>query len=210
MSYRSEKDQIEIFTRWWNTHGIRTLIVAGVLLAVYVGWTQWQAHQQRRAEAASVIFEQFLQVADSSPDQARELLDQLHTQYGDTFYGSAARLFLANEAVIKGDLEAADNHLDALIQSRPSEDLLQVARLRSARVLHDLGRDDEALKRLQDPVAKGFQALFAELRGDIYMARNEADKARAAYEEAKTADESGAGTQQQLLDMKLSQFGVQP
>lgn len=208
---RTEQEQIEIFTHWWKGQGLKTLAVVGVALAAYVGWTQWQAHQHRNAEAASALYQELLESAQPSgaTDQKDTLLKQLREEYPDTFYGQAALLFLAQAAVEKGELEAAATHLDTLIKQNPSDDLAYTARYRSAKVLHSLGREDEALARLQKPVA-GFKVMFAELQGDIYVAKQQLDKARSAYEEALAAVEAEKSNQKDVLEMKLSQASAAP
>jgi predicted negative regulator of RcsB-dependent stress response len=210
MSYRTEQEQIEIFTRWWKEKGRLTLVALVLALIAYVGWTQWQGHRHQRAEEASVLYNDLLKSAESKSPDAAGLATRLRDEYADTFYGRAALLFLAEASVAKNDLAGAEVHLDTLIKQNAGDDLGLTARLRSAKVLHALGKEDEALVRLSGQVPAGFDVLFAELRGDIYMVQGQNDKARLAYQEAITALESDNSTQKEVLDMKLSQAGGAP
>lgn len=210
MSYRSEQEQIEIFTRWWKENGRWTLIVIVLGLATYIGWTQWQNHQRQRAEDASVLYNDLLRFAETSSPETLELASRLRNEYADTFYGRAALLFLAESSVKKNDLASAETYLDEVIKKNRGDDLGYTARFRSAKVLHALGKDDEALLRLQEPVPAGFKALFAELRGDVYMTKNQHDKARTAYQEAMVSAEKDNPAQKDTLEMKLSQAGSAP
>lgn len=215
MSYRTEQEQIEIFTRWWKENGRWTLAVIVLGLGAYVGWMQWQNHLHERAEAASVLYDDLLLAgAKASPEamspETRELASRLQSEYADTFYGQAALLFLAQESAGKNDLAGAEAYLDTLIKQNAGDDLGYTARYRSAKVLHALGKYEEALLRLKEPVPTGFKALFAELRGDIYIAQNQQDKARAAYQEAIDATKEDNSRQQDVLEMKLSQSGSAP
>jgi len=210
MSYRTEQEQIEVFTRWWKENGRWTLAVLVLGLIAYIGWTQWQNYQHQRAEAASVLYEDLLRSAETQSPETLDLASRLQEEYVDTFYGKAALLFLAESSVKKNDLTGAEVHLDKLIRQNTGDDLGYIAKFRSAKVLHALGKDDDALLRLQEPVPAGFKALFAELRGDVYMAQNQHDKARAAYQEAVTGDEKDGSGKKEILEMKLNQAGSSP
>lgn len=207
MSYRTEQEQIEVFTRWWKENGRLTLAILVSGLIVYIGWTQWQNYQHQRAEDASVLYDDLLRFSETSSPETLELASRLRTEYSDTFYGQAALLFLAESSVRQNDLTAAEAYLDELIKKNTGDDLGYTAKLRSAKVLHALGKDEDALLRLQEPVPTGFKALFAELRGDVYMTQNQLDKSRTAYQEAMAASKEEDARQQDILEMKLSQAG---
>jgi predicted negative regulator of RcsB-dependent stress response len=207
MSYRTEQEQIELFTRWWKENGrwILAVVIAGLL--VYAGWTQWQSNQHERAETASVLYDDLLDFAETNSPEMQALALRLQEEYADTFYGRAALLFLAETAVNQGDLTGAESYLDQLINHNAKDDFGYTARYRSAKVLHASGKNDEALLRLQEPVPTSFTVLFAELRGDVYMTMNQQDKARTAYQEALSASQEDPSRQQDILEMKLSQTG---
>src|SRR3546814_18044627 len=61
--------------------------------------------------------------------------------------------------------------------------LQKVAELRSARVLWQQGKLDDALK-LVDNNTGAFAPLFDELKGDIKLAKGDRDAARSAYQKA--------------------------
>jgi len=208
MSYRTEQEQIEVFTQWWKKNGRLTLAAVVLALLAYIGWTQWQTHQHQRAEMASVLYNDLLLFQEKNSPAALELASRLRDEYADTFYGLAALLYLAEAAVRENDLTAAEAHLDDLIKRNTGDDLSYTAKYRSAKVLYALGRYEEALARLKGSVPSGFKALFAELRGDIYRMQNQPDKARVAYQEAMGAGEEDVSGQKDILLMKLSQVGA--
>lgn len=210
MSYRTEQEQIEIFTQWWKKHGRLTLSAALLVLVAYIGWTQWQSYRHTRAEEASVLYDDLLRLSESDSSEAQALALRLRNEYDETFYGQAALLFLAEFAVAQNDLAGASAHLDDLIKHDVVDDLGYTARLRSAKILHALGKDEEALLRLKEPVPAGFDVLFAELRGNIYMTLNQPEKARTAYQQAMDAVEKNISGETEILEMKLSQAGGAP
>lgn len=207
MSLRTEQEQLEAFRQWWKNSGWQTLGAITLALLAYAGWAYWQHHQHNRAEAASALYQDVLKNPATTTAHS-DALAKLRADYGDTFYGQSALLFLAQDAVGRSDLEAAEKLLDELIRLNPSDDLAYTARLRSARVLYSLGKHDAALARLEGEIPPGFNSLFAELRGDIYAAKNQPDEARKAYEEALAADAENERGNKDMLEMKLSQVGA--
>ena len=83
-----------------------------------------------------------------------------------------------------------------------------VARERLARVLLDEGRAEEALTTLDGAgEITGFEARYAEVRGDILFALGRTDEAVTAYREALVALEAGVGDRNKLV-MKLEALGA--
>jgi predicted negative regulator of RcsB-dependent stress response len=76
-------------------------------------------------------------------------------------------------------------------------------------VLLDQGRADEALQVLDGAGdITGFEARFAEVRGDIFLSQGRDDAAVAAYLEALDQLESGVGDRGNLV-MKLQALGAE-
>jgi len=57
------------------------------------------------------------------------------------------------------------------------------------------------------PSTVGFEALFAEIRGDIYVANGEPEMAIASYQTALDTLEEGVGNRE-LLNIKLEALGA--
>jgi predicted negative regulator of RcsB-dependent stress response len=84
----------------------------------------------------------------------------------------------------------------------PGGPVATIARERLARVLLDQGQAQQALELIDAAGANnGFEARFAEVRGDILLALDDAEGARAAYQEALDMLEAGTGNRQ-LLELK--------
>ncbi|MDX1713508.1 MAG: tetratricopeptide repeat protein, partial [Halomonas venusta] len=77
---RSEEEQLEVIKRWWKENG--TSLIAGAVLAAagVFGWNAWQNYQEGQAEAASVRYQQLVNMtagntlADDQLANARELI----------------------------------------------------------------------------------------------------------------------------------------
>ena len=82
-----------------------------------------------------------------------------------------------------------------------------IARERLARLKLSQGDPDAALKLLDGaPSRVGFEAQFAEIRGDIYLAKGETELAMQSYQDALDALEEGVGNRE-LLNIKLEALG---
>ncbi|WOX06404.1 YfgM family protein [Microbulbifer pacificus] len=211
----TEEEQIESIKRWWKENG--TGIVTGVVLALaaYFGYQWWQGKQRAEAEAASDVYQGFVEAVSANngqPDNkqlttAQSLARELKDDFANRIYASQAALQLAALAVEKNDLEEASKQLQWALDNTGDDALKYLAKRRLAAVKAARGETNEALKLLEGDVPAAFTALFAETRGDILVQQGDNDAARAAYIQARAAmlPEQAASTR--LLDLKIESLG---
>jgi predicted negative regulator of RcsB-dependent stress response len=108
----------------------------------------------------------------------------------------------AARALADGDAAAAEALLRRAVEQASGAPLADVARLRLARVLFDLGREEDALRELGGVRSSGFRGPAAELKGDIHLARGERALAHEAYVAAGSYVQ--AGEQRPVLEMKIA------
>jgi predicted negative regulator of RcsB-dependent stress response len=90
------------------------------------------------------------------------------------------------------------------------EELAWVARMRSARVLIQQGKHDDALQLLDVEKAGAFAAQIREIRGDAQVAKGNPTAARAEYAAALAENIDGAADRmidRNVLEMKLQDVG---
>lgn len=212
-SYRTEEEQVEALKKWWRENGSSTLLAIALGLALVFGWQAWRDNSVAKQEAASAVYQNLLAAVqgnngEMSTEQtatAKHLIGTLREDYAGSAYASYAALFEARFAVAEKDYAAAEQALRAVIDANATEELVQIATLRLARVLAADGRSDDALALLSaNPT--GFGAAFAEARGDIHLLAGNQDLAREAYEQAQA--EGGDGMRNPLLAMKLAELGI--
>jgi predicted negative regulator of RcsB-dependent stress response len=180
----SEQQQIELIRQWWRENG--WYLVGGAVLAGlgYFGWNQYQAYQIRVAEEASGIYERLAQsVEDDDREAADALLAQLVADYGSSGYTDHARLLIARDNLIR-DTDRSISELEAVVASSGDPGMVNIARLRLARVLAYDEQFDRALGVLNIPDAGEFEARFSEVRGDIHAANGNTEAAISAYTDA--------------------------
>ncbi|WPL19304.1 hypothetical protein Thiowin_04421 [Thiorhodovibrio winogradskyi] len=140
------------------------------------------------------------QARDSLLSVATEQQSRLSENHGSTAYEYFGQLALAKARNDQSQSAAAAEALRAAIDQAPTPLLKTLAGLRLARVL--IGIQDYAAAGAvidQHDNNESFAADFAALRGDIALAEDRIEDARAAYRQALEGDVAAAG----LIELKL-------
>lgn len=205
--YLTEEERLEALKRWWKTNA--SAIVWGVALgvAVIVGWGALKRAQDEQAMLAGTLYQQLLDaVANEQNDAAVQLGERIDEQFPDSVYATYGKLFLVRLKVEADDLAGAKTLLQQLIAASKDDKIRQLARLRLAAVQLGLGETEQALKLAESAAGRSapeFAALWEELKGDIYIAMNRPEEARAAYLKAR-----GEGQPAPLIELKLTDLGT--
>ena len=205
--YLSDEELVERIKRWWSENG--TGLVVGIVLAVggVVGWRWFDGWRVERAEAASDVFAQFVDARAAGEDSAALAAD-LAAEFPSSQYRVLALLHQARDAIEAEEAERAAELLRQSIELASEDALRDVGRVRLARVLHQLGRPDEALATLAAVNGRGFASAVAELTGDIQWQRGALDEAREAYRAALAEAPSEQGNV--LVRLKLASIPPEP
>jgi predicted negative regulator of RcsB-dependent stress response len=201
--FRTDEESIELIRNWWKDNGTFLLVGIGVVIAAVIGWQAWQKYQKEQADLASSRFTQYREavVANSqiSSETRALLLQQLKEEHSRTGYGALAALLEAKRLVERSELDAASKELDWVVQNGKNPEIVDLAKLRLARVHWAKGDVDQALKDLEGVDSAGYASLIEELRGDLLLAKGDRNGAHAAYVRALDA---AKGTPQPLLEIK--------
>ncbi|BCA90761.1 MAG: tetratricopeptide repeat protein [Halomonas sp.] len=211
---RSEEEQLEVVKRWWKENG--TSLIAGAVLAAagVFGWNAWQNYQEGKSEAASARYQQLINMTAGTTleeDQlsaAQALIDELTDDYGNTLYAELAQLLEARLAVQQGDLSAAKQALQDVASNSSRRYVQSLAWLRLARIEVAEGNPEAALALLDQPIPDALAAQQANVRGDAFLAQNQPEQARDAWQTAQSI----AQTQNQPLygvQFKLDDLGAE-
>lgn len=210
--YTTEDEQVEAIKRWLREYGrqiITGMLIAAVAAFGVYSWKQRQAHQRAAASIEYQSLLQAVQQAESNSSKetlatARHYADTLKNDFSGTAYAQFAALFNAKLAVQENDLAKAESELRWVLEHKPSADIAALTQLRLARVLVAKGDSAAALALLDDKDAGSYAAPFAQLKGDIALAKGDSDKARAEFEKARQLESKmSAPTNDPLLEMKL-------
>jgi len=198
-----EDAQIETLRRWWDDNW--KALVAGLVigLAGIFGWQMWHRHQVAHQLQAATLYQDMTQAMTGKKDaDVKAIVERLKKDFDNTPYAAQAELKLAQTDVAYGRFDSAADHLQWVVDHADDDGIRAIARLRLAAVQWQLGKDDDALKLLQQP-PKTYIALYGELRGDILMDRKKTTEARSAYQQALAAlpaDSIDRGALQHKLD----------
>ena len=206
-THLDDEEDLEKLKTWWRENWVS--LVGGLVIGFGAigGWEGYKHWRDGRAETASQMYEELKQnVENGKTAEADPILERLKSDFSGTPYAAAAALVAAQVAVEDASYEVAAANLAWVVENSSDEGLVQVARLRHARVLLAQDKPDEALRALEQKDAGSFTSLSEELRGDIQLAKGDRKAARSAYEKALAAAETGA-TNKTLLQQKLDDLG---
>lgn len=198
--FRTDEESIELIKSWWKENGTFLIVGVGVVIAAVLGYQAWQRYQGEQSQLASQRFTTFseaLRPGSAVPDATRALLlTQLKDEHGGTGYGPLAALLEAKRLVERSEFDAASKELQWVIDTADVPSIVEVARIRLARVLAAKGDVDAALRELDGVAGPGggdapkgaALALLEEVRGDLLLAKGDRAGAHAAYVRAIAAD----------------------
>ena len=209
---RTDEEQVEAIKQWWKNNGSSLLIGIGAALAIVFGWQAWQNQQaQQRTEAASqfvTLMNAFGTEDETSADTVAFVAKTLRDDHADSAYAVYANLMLARVQLMQNsDAEGAVESLQwALNKAAETQPLALVVRSRLAQAQMALDDYDAALATIDGAKdSDAFGAMFAELRGDILLAKGDQEGAREAYLAAR---EQGEENRSGVLQLKLADLGV--
>ncbi|MGD8566494.1 MAG: tetratricopeptide repeat protein [Gammaproteobacteria bacterium] len=210
--YTTEEEQIAAIKKWWKENWLSLL--GGVLigLGILFGGKYWWDHRNYHAEMGSIEYEAMVQaVTQDKTEEASNHALALLKDYADTPYAALAALTMAKIKVDSNDLVAAKSHLRWAMDNAVLPEVKTEAQIRYARVLLAEERYDDALQQLSNVTLSEYDVPVQELKGDIYVAQNDKDKARIAYERAlvqlSQSQSSASPRLKNYLQIKLDDLG---
>ena len=185
----------------------RIIVVGVVVLCLIIfGGHYWKKQRQISFANASLIYQEMV-LAELQSDiaTAKSKGDVLISEYAGTPYAVMSALLLAKIAVVENNLDVAAEKLTWVIKNGNANPAKHLANTRLAAVLQQQNKLDEALALVSKDPDPAYITLYAQARGDIYVAKGDLDKAREAYVQA--LQNLPQGTQAPLLQMKLLDTG---
>lgn len=206
--YLTEQEQIDLLKNWIKRYSL--VILAGVILAIILitGWRYWQQRQEKMLTRASSIYDEMLNGrAQNDRTKTEAQAQKLFNRYPKTTYAELAALMLARQAAINANYIEAKTHLKWVIKNSDIPALRQIAKIRLARIQIADNKPEASLKTLTKVDDLTFNGLTDEVRGDAYLALNEINKAREAYQRALN-ELPNAETIRPLLQMKYDNLAI--
>jgi predicted negative regulator of RcsB-dependent stress response len=202
-------EQGERVKSWLRENG--SAIVMGLVLAfgLMFGFKQWQAWETSKRQQASAEYQAMADFIEAdNMDAAVPNYEVLKNEYPKSAYTSMAAMLMAKARLNAGQLDLAKADLTHAMNNAEPAPVRVIARERLARITLSQGDADAALALLDGaPSEVGFEAQFAEIRGDIHLAKGETELAIQSYRSSLEALEEGVGNRQVLV-IKLEALGA--
>jgi predicted negative regulator of RcsB-dependent stress response len=202
----TDQEQIQLFNSWWKSYGYYVVsIVLAVLLGIF-GWRYWHGHSKNYLEQASIYYMQLLDNCEQQKiDDCEKMAQRLVSSYPSSVYASMASLMLAKHAVEAGDLKLAKERLRFVMEQASAKNLRQLARVRTARLLIEEKKYEDALKLLLQVDDKRYLADINEITADALYKLDRKEEAKVLYEKARELSRQNF-VHSPLLEMKLQRF----
>jgi len=198
-----EQEQLAQLKAWWQKYGNLITTVITVVLLAFAAWNGWRWYEREQAKTAAGVYGQLEQaVAARDAAKVQTLAASIVEHYGRTTYAVMAALQAAKFNAEAGDLPKAAEQLQWVIDKSGHEELRAIARVRLAGVLLDEKKYDAALQTLAFDAPAAYQPTVLDRRGDVLLAQNKMEEARAAYKDALTRAEPQHPLRQ-IIQLKL-------
>lgn len=202
-----EQEQMASMKAWWNKFG--NLITWGltIVLASYAAWSYWNYYQTNQAAQGSQLYEELQKAAaEKEGVKVQRAANDLEEKFGKTAYAQMGALTAAKVAFDAKDMKAAKMQLQWVIDHGIDGEYNVIAKIRLAGILLDEKAYDEGLKLLSGEFPAEFAGSVADRKGDILVAQNKIEEARAAYQVAlDKVDKKNPG--HQLIQLKFDAVG---
>jgi predicted negative regulator of RcsB-dependent stress response len=201
-----EQEQLASLQAFWNKYGNLLTWTLILVLGGFAGYNYWNYHQRNQAVGASTLYNQ-MQTSIDAKDNAlvQRTAADIQSKFKSSTYAQMSALAAAKSAFEAGDLKTAKAQLQWVV-TNGSDEYKSLAKLRLSGVLLDEKAYAEALTLLATPFLPQFAGAVADRKGDVLVAQNKVDEARAAYLAALTAmGKKNPG--RQLVELKLEAIG---
>ena len=203
--YLNDQEQWERVLQWVREQGPWVLVSIAVVAAGYWGWNSWQGHTEQRNVSAAAAYQQVEEAfGRNNSEGGLKLADELIKTYPSSAYADQANLIAARVEVQSDHLDKAEVRLMQVISSTKDPELALLTRVRLARVQLAQNKPDEALKTLNAVNPGAFAARFAQVRGDVLLAKGDREGALKEYRSAR--DAGGDTLDVGLLDLKIGEL----
>ena len=200
----TSQEQKEFLKQWWNGYGKAIVIAIIVGIAIGYGWRFWQHHKTERALAASQAYQQLVIAQHVFPKQFDKMAHQLIKKYSGTPYADFASMMVAKEQVGNKQYKQALLSLEWVVHNSQSDALMQLAKIRAARVALVLKQPNKAMQLVSKVNYKGFMPLVDSVRGDAQKALGNNKQAEVYYKKA-SAGLAEAKVNDSFISLKASQ-----
>ncbi len=211
MAYdHAEQEQLAGLKSWWEQYGNLVTWVLIIALGAFAAWKGWAYYQTRQTAQAAQLYEELQRAVQAKDkEQIQRAAEDMQSRFSGTAYAQMSGLAAAKAAFDAGDFQAAKDRLQWVADKARDDEYQAIAKVRLAGILLDEKAYDEGLKVLDGKFPAQFAGVVADRKGDILVAQNKLEEARAAYQTAIEKTDARS-TGRQLIQIKLDAIGGAP
>ena len=203
-----EQEQIDALKAWWKDNSNWIFVVVLIAAIAMGGWRGWQYYQNKQSSEAATLYQQFVeQLSSNDAKRVNDAAAAVMDKYAGTAYAPRAALIAAQVNEMGKDISRAKTQLQWVIDHAKEDGLKSAASLRMASILLDEKNYTGALKFLDNKHPDTFDALYADMKGDVLAAEGKTVEARAAYQQAYNKFDAKSAYRN-LVQMKMDALGA--
>lgn len=208
-----EQEQLDQMKAFWAKWG--TLITGAVMVIAlaFAGYYGYKYYQRSEALKAAPLYEQLEKAAldvkadPKNPQLVVDLAAKLTTSHANTAYAQLGALLAAKVQAEAGKAKEAQTLLQWVMDKAQDPEYSHLARVRLAGALIDDNKAEQAVALMSTAAPKGFEALYADRKGDALAASGKTADAIAEYQKAWDAViENGA--LRPVIEQKMQALGA--
>ncbi len=190
MEFETEEQQAEAVKKWFKDYGLTIVLGLVIGLGSVFGYRHYISEQEQTYAQASVGFNDVMTVITDT-ETFNNRVAEFKATHGDTnVYSNLLGLQQAKQAIDAKDLATAESYLTEVMNNANHTIIEHTARIRLVRVMIALQKFEEALTTIAGATDQAYSYSYDLLRGDIWLARGDKQKAKTAYEKAKSNSDS--------------------
>lgn len=181
-----EQDQLDALKTWWKTYGNMISTAVVIVAVVFSGYKAWELYQRQQSLQASAKYDALTHLSESDLKQIKAISGELMDKYASTPYAARAAIAAAKANYTAKDTKSAKAQLEWAVAHAKEDAVRAVALLQLAALQVSDKEYDLALKTLAEKHDPAFDGLFADLKGDVLLAKGNKPEAKLAYQDALT------------------------
>jgi len=180
----TDQQQAEVVKQWLKDNGLSILFSIGLGISAYFGLQFYQQSQLKESESASRLYAEVeFALKQQRMSQAQNLLQEMDNNFSGSPYQQQSHLAMAKLHMDSLDYDNAIIQLEFIMENAIDESFEHIARLRIARIMVEQDELEGALTLLNSvsapPIA--YAPYYEGIKGDIYAAQGQLEKAKVAY-----------------------------
>ena len=190
----TDQQQAEVVKQWLKDNGLSILFSIGLGISAYFGLQFYQQSQLQESESASRLYAEVeFALKQQRMAQAQNLLQEMDNNFSGSPYQQQSHLAMAKLHMDSLDYDNAIIQLEFVMENARDESFQHIARLRIARIMIEQDELDGALALLDSVTASpiAYTPYYEGVKGDIYTALGQLEKAKVAYSLALDSLEPG-------------------